>query len=278
MEDKSKREVMVKNFDKIAVQVGPFAVNIKLGMLGNFLNWAQKDLEKEQARQQKKVEENFENDPSIKISSFFNKPDGSGFNIEDELQKFKPEENKLIMLLNGVVNPQDIVQANPKLARVMMAYLRIHPVNIAMHGLNARKIIHGDSIPGYIINTIKKVREEIFGNENLNVLIVRNSSTKNLLDVIKIGGEKTVLAVGGHGDFGTLSMTDKSIKSEDILPPEKKLKAFVQHTCALKKDKRQEEMGKKFSQKTFGWDRLTSPLDFIEQPLKSRNMDTDSPS
>lgn len=277
MENKSKREVMVKNFDKIAVQIGPFAVNIKLGMLTNFLNWAQKDLEEEQIKQQSKVEKIFENDPSINISSFFNKPDGSGsINIEDELQKFRPEENKLIMLLNGVVNPQDIVQANPKLERVMMACLRIHPVNVAIHGLNAKKIIQGDSIPDYIINTIKTTHEKIFENENLNVLVVRNSSTKNLLDTIKAGGEKTVLVVGGHGDFGTLSMTDKSITSEDVPSPEKKLKAFIQHTCALKKDKKQEEMGKRFSQKTFGWKRLTSPLDFIEEPLKSRNIDTDS--
>jgi hypothetical protein len=151
----------------------------------------------------------------------------------------------------------------------MMA--RIHPVNIVRHGLNAKKIIKGDSIPQYIINTTETIQKKLFDKKPCQVFIVRNAAAKDLSEVIQNGAGQTVLVVGGHGDFGSLEMTDKRVISEEIASPELKLKAFVQHTCGVKGDNAQVEMGKRFAEQTFGWTRIVYPLDLIEQPLPKRS-------
>ena len=238
--------------EKLAIGLGPFQILSEETVL------------KQQKLQQKIVEEYFGKDSSVEVSSFYNRIDGSSvLDIAEEFKKMGMSSNKVVLLLNGIVNPQDIVQANPHLARIFMALLRLMPSNIVRYGVNLNKIITGDSIPKYITHTTKSIQTELFKD-----MIVRNASSKDLEDVVRLGGENTVLVVGGHGSFGSLAMTDKSIKSSDISSPEKRLKAFVQHTCAMNAE--QEEMGKRFAEQTFGWNRGTNPVDFIEQPLRPR--------
>ena len=237
--------------------------------VGPFKVLSDETLLKQQGLQQKKVEQNFEHDPSVEISSFVNNPDGSGtLEIGEEIKKAGLENNKVVLLLNGIVNPQDIVQAHPKLSRLFMALMRLQPGNVIRYGIDLKKILKGDSIPEYVTNTTKSIQTELFNGEPIKVIIVRNASSKNLADVIENGGEKTVLVVGGHGDFGSLCMTDTLVKTNDVSTPEKKLKAFIQHTCAMNPE--QEEMGERFAQQTFGWKRGTNPVDFIENPLNPR--------
>lgn len=245
------------------------ALKKRLGvLLKPFTAFSEKTLLQQQASQQKKVEEHFGKDSSVEISSFYNNADGSGaLDIKEELKKAGVNNNKIILLLNGIVNPQDIVQGlSPHVARLFMALLRLQSNR---YGLDVKKLSKGDSIPDYVINTTKEVQSELFENKPVKVLVVRNASSKDLLDVVQVGEENTVLVVGGHGTFSSLRMTDKSVSSEDIPDPEKRLKAFVQHTCAVNKGG--EEIGSRFAQKTFGWTRGTSPLDFIEEPLHPRS-------
>jgi hypothetical protein len=230
----------------------------------------EKTILQQQELQQKKVEEYFEKDHSVKICSFYNNADGSGnLDIKEKL-KNAGVDNKIILLLNGIVNPQDIVQGmNPIITRLLMAFLRLQPISLTRYGLDVKKLSKGDSISNYIINTTEEIKKELFNDKPVNVVIVRNASSKDLSDVIQVGGENTVLVVGGHGTFSSLRMTDKSVSSKDISNPEKRLKAFVQHTCAMNKE--QEEIGSRFALKTFGWKRGTNPLDFIEEPLHPRS-------
>jgi len=257
---------------KIAIGVGPFMIGVNVSFLQNVLEKARKNLLEHQTKQQEDVEKYFKFDESIKIKSFYRNPDAKGeLDMVKEIGNISLEKNKIILLLNGIVNPQDIVQSKPHLTRVAMALMRLHLKNIKQYGVNLDKLLSGDSISKYIINTIEKVQKDVFEEKPCTVLIVRNAASKDLLDVIKVGGENTTLVVGGHGDFGSLTMTDGIVLGKDIPAPQSKLKAFVQHTCASKKDKQQEEIGKTFSKKTFGWDRGTNPVDFIEDPLPKRS-------
>jgi hypothetical protein len=237
---------------------------------GPFMLLSEEALLQQQALQQKQVETYFHKDPSIEITSLYNNADGSGsLDIKNEIKKAGEDSNKIIILLNGIVNPQDIVQGmNPNVAKLCMIFLRLNLVNLVTYGLDIKKLIKGDSIPNYIINTIQSIKGDLFQGKPTKVTIIRNANSKDLSHTIEAGGGNTVLVVGGHGTFNSLRMTDKSISSEDVPIPEKKLKAFVQHTCAMNTE--QEEMGSRFAKKTFGWTRGTNPLDFIENPLPPR--------
>ena len=242
---------------KMAIALGPFKI------------LSEETLLRQQELQQKEVEEYFHNDPSVEVTSFYNRPNGSGrLQMGEEIKKAGIDSNKVVLLLNGIVNPQDIVQANPHLARILMALLRLNPINVVRYGVDLNKILKGDSISKYITKTTKSIQTELFDGKPIKVMIVRNASSKDFAEVVQVGGEHTVLVVGGHGSFGSLAMTDKSVKSADIQSPQKRLKAFVQHTCAMNTE--QEEMGGRFAEKTFGWTRGTNPIDFIENPLRLR--------
>ena len=244
---------------KVAMYLGPFKI------LG------EDTVIREQNAQQKEVEEYFKNDPSVKVSSFLNDMDGSSkLDLTEELKKIKEGENTMVLLINGItgLNIYDFEQVSPRLRKFFEIFRRFNIFNMARYGLDLTKITKGNTVADYIINTTTEVQKQLFDKKPLNVLIVRNASSRDLSAVTQNGGENTVLVVQGHGRKGLLSMTDKNVQSTEIPIPQNKLKAFVQHTCAHGKE--EEEMGKSFAKQTFGWDRKTFHSDYREQPLHPR--------
>lgn len=223
-----------------------------------------------QTDQQSEVEADFESDPSIDLHSIIRNPDGSG---GESLHILLDKEggNRIILLLNGIVNPQDIVQVSPVLTRLGMAGYKLMAHFRGRYGTTLNDLINGESIPKYISNTIRKIQEELFDGKDCEVIVVRNASKEDLHASVTLGGENAAVVVGGHGTINSVSMTDGEVRNEEINTPDKPLKAFIQHACAGESDKTGEEMGDRIANSVYGWRRGTNPVDFIKDPLHKRS-------
>jgi len=234
------------------------------------LEKARKKVKRQQIRHLEIVGRAFAEDPKIKILSIIREPDGAGGADLKEYFSRGAEKSRIILLLNGIVMPQDISIASPFLEKWGMIGLRL------AHRTHGRVIellnetIREDTISGYIINTVRQIQTEIFEEKPCEVDIVFNASKEDLLCTVEMGGENTVLVVGGHGKLGSVSMTNGAVINKDIPTPKEPLMAFVQHTCAAP-GKSKEEMGERWSQQTYGWKRGTDPTDFVDNPLVPRN-------
>ena len=237
----------------------------------------------EQFSQQEKTEKYFRNDPTVEISSFYNDLEGSGsIDLIQELKNAGENENKIVLLISGIADYRDpilmdfqeILQTSPILTRLMLAISRLRPTNVSRYGLDIKKILKGDSVPGYIINTTKEIQKQLFNKKPVKVMVVRNANSNNLINVVQVGGENTVLAVISHGSRSFLRMTDKKVHSKRINAPEIPLRAFVQHTCGTEKYPEHPEMGNNFAKVVFGWDRKADPIDYLQDPLHPRVINT----
>lgn len=221
-------------------------------------------------KQQDKLGRYFENDHTVKLTSIVRNPDGSGGQNLAEILK-RTDAQKIVMLANGLIRPQDIAQVYPGIESLGMKMLRL--ISGVRSKVSSTIDDHqgNDSIPHYFFKTSKAIHNNIFKNGFCEVIVIRNASQQDLFDAIKWGGKNSVLVVGGHGTLGSITMTDGSVKNVDIPTPDAPLKAFVQHTCANPKLGQTEEMGQRWAETTFGWKRGTSPIDFIDDPLPYRN-------
>jgi hypothetical protein len=241
----------------------------RFGPLRGLAERARKNAKEHQTRHVKEVETLLDGDVSIDLFSVIREPNGTGGVEISQLLEDTSEKPRIILLMNGLVNPQDIVQVSPTLEKLGMAALRV--LNGTRNQI-ANEIgdgLKGDTVSAYLANTIKHVQKDLFDGEGCEVILVFNSSTEDLQSVARLGGENTVLVVGGHGSLGSLSMTNGSVRNDEIPDPEAPLKAFVQHTCAGPSDC-PEEMGTRWANQTYGWRRSTSPIDFVDNPLQER--------
>lgn len=233
-----------------------------------FAERARRNVKKHQTRHLNVVEQAFKDDPFVQITSIIREANGTG---GDELLIDQKESPRIVLLMNGLVNPQDIVQVSPFLEKWGMAGLRLASKTRGRVIEVVDDTVRGDSISGYLINTVRNIKNDLFNGEPCDVIIVFNASKHDLNEVIKNGGENTALVVGGHGTLGSLSMTDGKVMNTDVETPKIPLKAFIQHTCAAPDDST-EEMGDRWAQQSYGWRRGTSPTDFIDYPLEPRKL------
>jgi hypothetical protein len=224
----------------------------------------------QQTKQQETVAAHFKDNQTINFHSIIRQPDATGG--ENLVENLNPMQDKprLILLLNGIVNPQDIVQVSPFVERWGMKVLRLQQRIRNRVSRVCDDTVAGDSIPDYIAKTVETIQRDIFNGANCEVIVVRNASKQDLLDVIQHGSSNTVLVVGGHGTLGSLSMTDGVVENATIPTPEKPLRAFIQHTCA-QPDGHNQQMGDRWANTVYGWKRGTSPVDFLDNPLVLRD-------
>lgn len=232
---------------------------------------ARKRAKKMMTKQQAQVEKAFDADSSIEMTSIVRNPDASGGLGLADLLKRSPDTPKIVILANGLVQPQDIAQVYPGIGALGMKMLRL----ISGFRSKVSKKVDGyvgkDTIPSYIVSTTKTIQKELLGDGNCKVIVIRNASKQDLFDAVQFGGGKTVLLVGGHGSLGSLSMTNGRVENSEIPTPKIPLKAFVQHTCAGPREDQSEEMGQRWAGTVFGWKRGTNPIDFIDEPLPYRS-------
>lgn len=218
---------------------------------------------KYQKEQQKKVENYFIYNKTISINNFLRNPKWEWeFNLEEFLSE-NNNKNNVIILLSWIINPQDIVQSMPDwIVKMWLVWL-----SISEFKWKIKNILEKWTISWYVINSIEEIKKNIYSNEDINVIIIRNAIKEDLKKAILNGWENSTLVVWWHWSFNSLSLTDWIIKNEEIPIPENKLKAFIQHTCAWWK---WEELGIWWANNIFWWKRWTSPVDFILDPLHKR--------
>ena len=231
--------------------------------------WSRKRLVKHQQKQQSDIEARLEGDDSVEFYSFIRDPNGTGGDSLSNILVQESEEPQVILLANGIVNPRDIIQISPFLEKVGMKCLRLTSRTRAKIIDTLEEGICSDTTAGYTINTIKAVQGQLFDDKKCKVIMIRNATKQDLHDSVQYGGSNTAVITIGHGTLGSVSMTDGKVSNTDIETPHQPLKAFIQHTCASDRDE-SEVMGERLAEKVYGWDRGTSPVDFIDDPLHLR--------
>jgi len=243
----------------------------RFGPFAKIAELTRRNLKKHQEEQAREVDNNFRDNPSISLTHIIREPDASGERPLKEVLGQESEKPRIIILANGIVNPQDIVQISPRLTKFGMAGLKLLSHLRGRYSATLNDIIGEESISGYMTNTIERIQEELFNKKDCEVIIVRNASREDLISSVELGGSNTAVVVGGHGTISSVSMTDGIVSNDELETPEEPLKAFIQHTCAGKDDG-PEVMGDRIAEKVYGWDREANPVDFIKDPLHERSM------
>ncbi len=242
----------------------------RFGRIGaKIARFSRRNLKKHQQKQQSEIEEKLEGDDSVEINSVIREPNGTGGENLARLLDVELGMPRIVLLANGIVNPQDIIQVSPFLEKYGMRVFRLVTKTRSSIIDTFNGVINSDTATGYTINTVKVIQMQLFWGRKCKFIMVRNASAQDLQEAVQYGGNNTAVIVIGHGSLGSVSMTDGKVENTDIRTPQEPLKAFIQHTCASDKGER-EMMGERLAEKVYGWKRDTNPTDFIDDPLHLR--------
>lgn len=78
---------------------------------------------------------------------------------------------------------------------------------------------------------IRKVQEKLYGKTPTDLSIVINANPNDFLQTIKRGGGNTTMITHAHSNRSLVAMTNGIVLSEEIEPPQEKLRAFLMHGC-----------------------------------------------
>lgn len=258
------------NFNTIDSEINKFALSneLFLKVKKKVVSILRKKQKIEQKRQQKQVEKYFLNDSSIVVNSIHREEHEKDNDVNPII--IDKEKNNIILLYPWIKKPQDIVQIMPDIvSKLCLVWIRITPRYVSKYKLKISNILDHWTISDYIINTINRVKSDLYNNEEVDVTIVRNANTLDLINVAKNWWKNTTLIVWWHWNYNSALMTDWKVTNKEIEPVDEKLKAFIQHTCAwwIKEN----ELWEWWASTIYWWDRNTSPIDFIEDPLPFRS-------
>lgn len=272
------------------VQLWPVSIRSKL-----FWKTVQKILEMRrgklphyQHKQQREVE-NFFRWSNIHIHSYYHNPDGTwNIKLVDDLHASKWKK-RIIFLHPSIIMPVDISQTFPNwINRTWIFAMRAMDI-LARNILGDRvekfnwwfdpskkdswieeELLNYGTISWYTIHTTMTVQEKIYWGESVEVFIVKSATSGDLHDVLKNSDSDTTLVMSGHGNYHWILLTDGFIQNKDIQNPHNKLRALIQHTCGDRTDENGDSFGKDFATEIYGWERFSSPVDFLLHTLRKK--------
>jgi len=245
-----------------------------------------KRVRKQQIEQEKELREKLKPTASLTyIVRDQDKPDEQP--IEDML-KLGTQKPRIIILKNDIIYTQDVMHFIPNYRKYFMSFLSAlgDMVDITKDyesGLNIllefrKKFGHilndyigKSTIAGFMANTVNQIQDNIFGGQDCEVIIVRNSTSEDLIKSVELGGNKSAVVVSGHGSISSVVMSDKVVSNDTLPTPKEPLKAFIQHTCGGK-GHGVEMMGERIAEEVYGINYIATDSEHIRKPLNKRDL------
>lgn len=175
-------------------------------------------------------------------------PDGSGGDNLREILLENSDQNKIIFLTATLINPQDAALLAPE---TVMKWFG----NFAKLRYPALEM---ETTPqGYISYTTKVVNNRFYEDSDGTLVIgVLNTNIQDIKDVIKLGGDNTVLVLAGHGGEDSFATSDGELVFTSITRPKELLRAIIKHACNQIDSSHRGTLAKEI----YSWNRRTNPI------------------
>ena len=255
-------------------------------------------LKKAQYEQQEELHERLSETGRIGlVTSIVRKTDGAGEHNLLEVLRQNEARPEIVMLIAGATDGMTYLQqAAPKVFKAwagsdtnenkLMAKVMDEAVKSGMSGMaeGLFKKVRDDAnealsrpmdkikMVDYMTRRSEEVRQRVFGDVFCELIVVRNASRQDVIDVSKVGGQHRAAIMHSHGTTHSLSMTDGMVRGDDLAKPEVKLRALVLDACGTGGEMipSEERIGHNMAEDIYGFNVSATPRDTFGRDLQKR--------